>query len=238
MVEKYTREVSKHYAAYRPPIHKMILECVLPAESRYQCGVDIGCGTGVSTIALSNHCQFVYGVEPSKDMLNNVVSSENVCYLQGTGEATGLEASSADVVTFAGSLFYAKSDLLVDEITRICRPEANVLVYDFEVVLSDVMLELGINMSSSSSGYDHAINFSDYDEFEALNIHKTSLSMNVNSEQLAHILFSSLRRYTRFIEYFGSKNTFSLVVNLLNKASNQHAMSVDVYYSMYRVNQA
>lgn len=61
MSEEYDEAIAYHYNAYRPPLHEVILSQVLGKDERFQNGLDIGCGTGYSAIALAKYCSQVYG---------------------------------------------------------------------------------------------------------------------------------------------------------------------------------
>lgn len=235
MSEQYNDEVSKHYAAYRPPIHQMILQSLLDNKPRFEFGLDIGCGTGVSTYALSPYCRELIGVEPSEAMLKQAQYVANARYLVGDGENIPLSDNTADIITFAGSLYYAKSDALVKELQRVAVKEALVIAYDFEVQLSEFMQRLGIEMASSSSGYDHAINFSDCDALQELACKQDCIELELDSLQLAHVLFSSSTRYQRLVDKFGADGVFELVVEQLNRLANQHRVEVLTYQSCYRL---
>jgi len=238
MSELYNSAISKHYAAYRPPIHEILLNENIFSEKLFQCGLDVGCGTGVSTMALSKYCQVVHGVDPSAAMISRAKSRDGVSYYVAAGENVPLGDNTVDIVTFAGSLPYAKSDALLREVNRVCIPNASVIVYDFEVLLCDSMSHLGISMDLSEPNYDHAINLSDCDDFDELIVHQNSLSLDVSSTQLAHIIFSSSKRYAHLAGHFGDDGLFMRVVSLLNSISEAHCIKVDAYFSMYQASGA
>ncbi|MEO3986739.1 class I SAM-dependent methyltransferase [Plesiomonas shigelloides] len=237
MSEQYDNEVSLHYAAYRPPLHQQILAAALAedyADHKVACGVDIGCGTGLSTQALKPYCVQAFGIDPSAAMLEQASESTGITYLQGTGEDIALPDGSVDIVTFAGSLSYAKSSALVQELVRVCRPNATIVVYDFEVLLRDVMVSLGILETPVPSNYDHAINFHGCAQLNETKVRQEQLTLVMTSEQLAHVLFSSSRRYQQLIARFGAHNTFTTVVQALNHKGDTHPVKVDIYYSTYQ----
>ena len=80
MSEYYNQAVANHYSSYRPPIHKMILESVLSNEEVFSKGLDVGCGTGYSTVALAEYCLQVYGIDPSQSMLEEARPHEKITY--------------------------------------------------------------------------------------------------------------------------------------------------------------
>ncbi|MGR5092633.1 class I SAM-dependent methyltransferase [Vibrio maritimus] len=234
MSDEYNDQVSKHYAAYRPPIHGLILKQAIESiKASFVKGLDIGCGTGLSSNALAEFCNEVLGIDPSAEMLANASSSHGVSFVQGTGDNLPVADSSIDIITFAGSLPYAKSDKLIDEILRVGKENTTIIAYDFEVLLDDVLANLGVVVPSSTSNYNHAENFSDSKALAEIAVRQSRLLLPVTSEQLAHVLFSSSKRYSLLVERFGSNNTFANVVKALGD-SGKHEISVGTYYSTYK----
>src|SRR6185312_1871209 len=89
-----------HYDAVRPNYPDAALAFMVPVATRDV--VDVGAGTGIFTAQLLARGLNVTAVEPSADML--AVLRERlpeVMAQEGTGEETGLEESSADVITYA-----------------------------------------------------------------------------------------------------------------------------------------
>lgn len=236
MSDEYNDQVSKHYAAYRPPIHGLILKQAIESiKPSFDNGLDIGCGTGLSSHALAEICNNVVGIDPSSDMLASASSTIGVSFIQGTGDNLPFTDSSVDIITFAGSLSYAKSDKLVDEILRVGNEDVTVVAYDFEVLLDDVLTSLGITLPPSSSSYNHAENFSEFEVLTEIASYQSRLVIPVTSPQLAHVLFSSSKRFALLVERFGSDNTFNTVVKTLGVDRHQE-INVDIYYSTYRSN--
>ena len=135
--ELYANHIALHYAAYRPPLHQVILERVL-GDNRYSCGLDIGCGTGQSSIAILPFCQKVIGVDPSQEMLSRAVVNQDIDYQHFDKTQLDFEARHFDLITLAGSLFYGKSQQLLDEITRVLQIGGRVIVYDFNIHLTSL----------------------------------------------------------------------------------------------------
>jgi hypothetical protein len=66
--ERYDSTSARHYAAFRPPLHSLILERVIGPSESFQVGLDIGCGTG--GWAGSESLDVGYGSEAPKDYLS------------------------------------------------------------------------------------------------------------------------------------------------------------------------
>ena len=95
--------------------------------------VDLGCGTGQSTIFWKNHAHKIYGIEPNSDMIslakmNN--STSNIKYIQTISSKTTLEDKSIDIVTCSQALHWMEPKSTFREIQRILKPEGLFLAYD------------------------------------------------------------------------------------------------------------
>lgn len=110
-----------HYDAVRPNYPDAALAFMLPAAARD--AVDVGAGTGIFTAQLLALGLNVTAVEPSSDMLK--VLRERLPEVQdkaGTGEETGLEESSTDVVTYAQAWHWVDPKAASAEAARVLRP--------------------------------------------------------------------------------------------------------------------
>ncbi len=166
MTERYDNSAAWHYAAYRPPLHCLILERIFQSDETFHAGLDVGCGTGYSAIALSRYCDHVFGVDSSRAMLDSAETHAKVTYIHGELDShIHLPARKLDIVSFAGSLFYTKSDSLRDALTRFCSPGGTVVVYDFGVLLYEVLTTLGVDCLTHTTDYDYTVDLSDWEEY-------------------------------------------------------------------------
>lgn len=234
MSEQYHQATAIHYAAYRPPLHGIILERILSNQEVFKQGLDIGCGTGYSAIALAKYCSQVYGIDPSLAMLTSATPHPKITYRQGSGENLPIPNDFIDVVTFAGSLFYTKSQLLIAELKRVCCDKATIIVYDFEVLLDYVLVDCDINPQKAVSNYNHEINFSDRLDFKEIAIGKEQINLEVTATELAHVLLSSSYRYDAFVQQYADADPFMKLVNELENAKDQHLLKVNIYFARYQ----
>jgi SAM-dependent methyltransferase len=235
MADLYDRETARHYAAYRPPLHSIILRRVLADGDGFSKGLDIGCGTGYSAEALAGHCEHVYGVEPSRSMLDRTVPNERITYVSGAGAKTSLPDRCVDIVTFAGSLFYAKSGALVEELQRVCLPRALVIPYDFEILLDDILRGQGIRPQEIQSDYDHAVNFSDTTGFAEIVVGGERIEVELSATELAHVMLADAYCYRAFVEKYGVADPFAALASDLEAIGKRHTLGADIYYSAYRI---
>lgn len=85
--------------------------------------VDLGCGTGLSTIAWKDHCNAVIGIEPSDDMLleANKKADETISFKKAFAHDTGLSGNCADVVMCSQSFHWMNPELTLTEVNRILK---------------------------------------------------------------------------------------------------------------------
>ncbi len=206
MSEEYDQITASHYAAYRPDLHLKILHEYFAGNNKHKNALDIGCGTGHSSIALATFCDKVIGIDPSQHMLQNALLHPGVEYARYNDEKLDFANDYFDIITFAGSLYYARSQHLLNELVRVSTHNAKVLVYDFEIYLEKICAELKMDSSpKEKSEYDHKANFSELDQ-KSITIereHSKSYSVNISIANLSHLLLSSKDNFNILAEIFG-----------------------------------
>ncbi|NJD19444.1 MAG: class I SAM-dependent methyltransferase [Gemmatimonadetes bacterium] len=233
MTERYDRVAAAHYAAYRPPLHSVALGRALGRGEEFGVGLDVGCGTGRSSVALAERCRLVYALDPSFDMLRRAAAHPRVRYLRGTAERLPLATGSCDVVTFAGSLFYADVGAAAAEVARVGRGGIAV-VYDFQVLLGEYLTALGCGRDTTSS-YDPLVNLRGTPRLEELAIGSERLRLPVGTPQLAHLLLADSHVCDDLARKLGVPDPFTAVVARLGSAGEQVTREADVYFAKYRV---
>lgn len=232
----YSDEVAIHYAAYRPDLHTLILGLCLEDKAPYKKGVDVGCGTGHSAIALTRFCEEVAGFEPNEEMLRAAIGHPRVRYVHLKGSPLPLPSKSVDVITFAGSWFYAQSQDMLDEVNRIARPDGTVIIYDFSIDLKPFWSRLRITIPGDLV-YDHFINFDELDPGGLVKTtqHQKNISLKIASRNLAHLLLSdkfvlqSLQTDKNYQE-----NVFENLYQTVSSEGSQHELPATIYYTVYR----
>ncbi len=127
--ESYDREVTREYSVY----HRYLLEPYLsrlaeqPGAAR---ALDLGCGTGVVSLALANRGFDVLGIDHSPEMLALAEAKATGSSMNGhcrfsLGDVRALEADDGafDVVTVQGLLHHLDDiEGCLSEINRVLRP--------------------------------------------------------------------------------------------------------------------
>src|SRR5579875_1700604 len=96
--------------------------------------VDLGAGTGRSSMLCAGRAASVVAVEPSADMRSSaqrlVAGRPGFTVLDATAEHTGLPDRCADIVTASQALHWFDADRALPEIARILRPGGVFAAYD------------------------------------------------------------------------------------------------------------
>jgi ubiquinone/menaquinone biosynthesis C-methylase UbiE len=240
MNNEYDSITALHYASYRPSLHTQLLKSYLHSDEKFEIGLDVGCGTGQSAISLSSFCSKVVGVDPSQEMINKSIIKTKVSYHLMQPNKLDFSNDTFEVVTFAGSLFYAKSQALLNETIRVSKSNSKIIVYDFEVLMSDAFKLLEIDDNDlSNSDYDHTTNFSGLDEHCLAQIEqfKQMVQFEISISDLAHLLLSSKEDYTRVATKFKSDDLYGAVLQHLKKRiklSTMH-LKANTYLTAYTV---
>jgi len=115
----------------RPPRNLIRLLTQISGGRSPNLVVDLGSGTGLSTVAWSKHADHVIGIESNPQMLARARRAANVTYREASADATGLKSNSADVVTCSQAFHWMSPKSTIREIARIMRRGAVFAAYDY-----------------------------------------------------------------------------------------------------------
>lgn len=117
-----------NYVAYRPKYPAALVEFMRGELGLCEASIvaDVGAGTGILTkLLLESNCRTVYAVEPNEAMRaaaeNLLGAFPNFKSIDGTAEATTLEARSLDVITAAQAFHWFDAARTREEFARILK---------------------------------------------------------------------------------------------------------------------
>lgn len=135
-------DISVRYDAARPSAPVVIPPLLAQlAETSYpSMVVDLGCGTGLSTLVWLGAAREVVGVEPNDDMRQQaerraarIPSNETQArFIAATAQQTGLPDACADIVTASQAFHWMEPVSTLAEIARILRPGGVFAAYDYQ----------------------------------------------------------------------------------------------------------
>jgi SAM-dependent methyltransferase len=124
------------YAFSRPPVHPLVIQRIVThgilRARRIARALDVGCGAGRSTAALTPVAHTVVGVEPAAAMLvHRRAVAPGASFVAGRAEALPFANASFDLITAAGSLNYTDRSRSLGQIARVLAPGGVLAIYDY-----------------------------------------------------------------------------------------------------------
>lgn len=159
--------LASNYSKFRPSYSQSVVSAILGIVGKPVSDVDfvdVGAGTGIWTrLVAERGVNSAHAVEPNDDMRKHGEQdcADTITFTKGSGEVTGLESDSADLLTMASSFHWVDFEKGTAEFSRVLRPggcfaalwnpryiEANPLLVEIEAKLS----EFAPNLKRVSSG--------------------------------------------------------------------------------------
>jgi ubiquinone/menaquinone biosynthesis C-methylase UbiE len=129
------KEFANLYDNTRPACPKYVVDVLLRYFGRNpQIVVDIGCGTGLSTLIWRNAANKIIGVEPNDDMIYQAIAKaeglQKIEFIRAFSDNTGLESGIADIITCSQSFHWMEPESTLREVDRLLMPGGVFAVYD------------------------------------------------------------------------------------------------------------
>jgi SAM-dependent methyltransferase len=123
-----SRTVALRYACARPNLHDHVMPILLRRVPRPHRALDLGCGTGLSTVALRGLANVVVGVDASEDMLATR-TDHTALYVLAAAERLPFGDGSFDHVTIASAIHWFGPEAIA-EIARVLTAAGWLVIYD------------------------------------------------------------------------------------------------------------
>ncbi|UCF79479.1 MAG: methyltransferase domain-containing protein [Candidatus Eiseniibacteriota bacterium] len=120
------------YARSRPNIHPTavrLFRSFVGSDLRFCLALDVGCGTGQSTVALAEVAERVIGIDSSADMLKHATPWPNVEYRETRAEATPFRDGEFNLVAAGQAYHWFEHGAFLAESHRLLREVGWLLVY-------------------------------------------------------------------------------------------------------------
>jgi SAM-dependent methyltransferase len=120
------------YARGRPYHHPRTLGRIRDrvGATTIDTGLDIACGTGMSSVALAEHATTVAAVDLSMEMLRAAVPAPGVYYMFANAERLPFPRGAFDAATCCSGIHWFDQDRFFAELHRVLRSDAWVGLYD------------------------------------------------------------------------------------------------------------
>ena len=127
------KSAAERYARGRPYFHPAIVGRIkdsLPITEPLSSALDVGCGTGLSAIALKELAQNVTGVDASAEMIALAPKEHGVRYFVTPAENLPFDEKEFDLITLSQVFHWLDRGRFLTEASRVLRPGGWLIAYD------------------------------------------------------------------------------------------------------------
>ena len=186
------------YEHSRPTIPDSVCDIVLNyLEHKSSQIVDLGCGTGLSTMAWIDKCDNIIGIDPNEEMLSIAKQkNKDISYIKAYSDNTTLPDNSTDIVICSQSFHWMNPTDTLAEVNRILKPNGVFATVDCDwPPVCSLEAELA---------YSQLLNKVRFIELENENIFKTFQRWN-KDKHLQNIKQSGYFKYCREIVFLNKE---------------------------------
>lgn len=127
------RSAARRYAKGRPHFHPAIIErarkYLSPSDSVAR-ALDVGCGTGLSTLALKEIAEEIIGIDAAPEMVALAPEDASIQYCIANAEYLPFREETFDLVTLSQVVHWLDRERFLKEAGRILRARGWLIVYD------------------------------------------------------------------------------------------------------------
>lgn len=127
------KNTADRYAKGRPKFHSVTISRVkeeLKLNDKLEQGLDVACGTGLSSNALLGIAKIVYGTDSSEEMLNNAISKDLINYSISTAENQPFLDNEFDIITVCSGIHWFDINKFLAEANRLLKDNSHLVIYD------------------------------------------------------------------------------------------------------------
>lgn len=127
------KTVAERYAKGRPFFHPLIIQHAkefLFLKELLPSALDIGCGTGLSTVALRDIAEKVVGIDASREMIALARKDANMKYFVSTAENLPFGEDEFDLITMSQVFHWLEREKFFSEARRVLKEKSCIIIYD------------------------------------------------------------------------------------------------------------
>ena len=127
------QKAAQRSAKVRLDFHTQVMHRIrefLGIEHKLETALDIACGTGLSTKALLEIAENVFGTDMSPSVLENATQNEHISYHTAPAEKQPFSNQSIDIITVCSGVHWFDIDAFLRESHRLLRSRRWLVLYD------------------------------------------------------------------------------------------------------------
>lgn len=127
------KSAALRYSKGRSYFHPIIIKRIkkfLSLDKPLPRALDVGCGTGLSTVALKEIADKIVGVDASSEMVALAPKERSVSYLIASGEQLPFTEDVFDLMTLSQAFHWLDREKFLEEARRVLRVDGRMVVYD------------------------------------------------------------------------------------------------------------
>ena len=127
------KTAAERYSKGRPDFHSNTIHHIkafLQLHVKLDKALDVACGTGLSTKALLEIADNVYGTDISQEMLSHALERDKIQYSIATAEQQPFNDNFFDIITVSSGVHWFNIDPFLKEVQRILKPKAWLVLYE------------------------------------------------------------------------------------------------------------
>lgn len=127
------KTAAERYARGRPRFHSFVIEKIkqyLVIDKPLKLALDVGCGTGLSSVALKTISEKVIGIDLSFEMLDQAQKTGGIEYIPASAENLPFGAGKFDLITISQAIHWIDKAKFFAEADRVLTPDALIAAYD------------------------------------------------------------------------------------------------------------
>ncbi len=126
------KTAAERYAKSRPFFHPLVIKRIkeFTACEQFKLALDVGCGTGQSTLALLEIADQVTGTDISAEMLSQTPKDLRLRFFQSPAEKLPFENETFDLVTVGLAFHWFEREKFLSEANRVLHPNGWLVIYN------------------------------------------------------------------------------------------------------------
>ncbi|HVE55397.1 MAG TPA: methyltransferase domain-containing protein [Pyrinomonadaceae bacterium] len=127
------KTAAERYAKGRPRFHSFVISKIkkfLAPRKSLGLALDVGCGTGLSSVALKEISEKIVGIDVSIEMLNQAKKADGIEYLLASAENLPFDAAKFDLLTISQAIHWVDKEKFFAEADRVLKKDSMIAAYD------------------------------------------------------------------------------------------------------------